>query len=105
MSPPCACRRSRPPPQPGKSQYLFLGDYVDRGNFSCEVALLLIALKVSFPDKVFLLRGNHETRNQTESCGFQVRARKRRSYDASGSLKKNRKADRFIAHKYGFLHS
>lgn len=59
--------------QPPETRYLFLGGYVDGGNFSCEVFLLLMAWKVSFPDKVFLLRGSHETRNQTAACGFQVR--------------------------------
>ncbi|CAM9598940.1 unnamed protein product [Discosporangium mesarthrocarpum] len=51
-------------------QYLFMGDYVDRGNHSCEVFLLLASLKVVHPDRVFLLRGNHETANQTAACGF-----------------------------------
>ena len=66
-----ACSRLQPPVR----QYLFLGDYVDRGRFSCEVAFYLLALKLAFPDKVFLLRGNHETRNQTSACGFEVRRR------------------------------
>lgn len=59
--------------QPPERQYLFLGDYVDRGSFSSEVALYLVALKVAFPRKVFLIRGNHETANQTATCGFKVR--------------------------------
>lgn len=58
--------------QPPDRQYLFLGDYVDRGFFSCEVALYLISLKVAFPQKVYLIRGNHETANQTAACGFKV---------------------------------
>lgn len=61
--------------QPPDRQYLFLGDYVDRGLFSCEVALYLIALKTAFPQKVYLIRGNHETANQTGACGFKVRGR------------------------------
>lgn len=58
--------------QPPQRQYLFLGDYVDRGLFSCEVALYLVALKVAYPTKVHLIRGNHETANQTAACGFKV---------------------------------
>lgn len=59
--------------QPPERQYLFLGDYVDRGLYSCEVALYLVSLKLAFPREVHLIRGNHETANQTATCGFKVR--------------------------------
>jgi serine/threonine-protein phosphatase PP1 catalytic subunit len=52
------------------TNYLFLGDYVDRGKNSVEVLAYLLALKVKFPKNVWLLRGNHETRDICRQYGF-----------------------------------
>lgn len=52
------------------TQYLFLGDFVDRGFYSLESLLLLLALKVRYPDRITLIRGNHESRQITTVYGF-----------------------------------
>ena len=56
--------------EPGSLNYLFLGDYVDRGIFGIEVCILLFAIKQNFPHNVVMLRGNHESRNMTETFTF-----------------------------------
>ena len=54
---------------PSKS-YLFLGNYVDKYFNSCETIQYLLCLKVKYPDRITLLRGNHEDRRLSEVYGF-----------------------------------
>ena len=55
---------------PPDINYLFLGDYVDRGPHSTETIILLSLLKLKHPERVTLIRGNHETRVVTQTYGF-----------------------------------
>jgi len=55
---------------PPEANYLFLGDYVDRGKQSLETICLLLAYKVKFPENFFLLRGNHECSSINRLYGF-----------------------------------
>jgi len=55
---------------PPKANYLWLGDYVDRGKRSMETICLLFAYKIKFPENFFLLRGNHETPSISRIYGF-----------------------------------
>ena len=55
---------------PDKDNFLFLGDYVDRGINSCATLAMLLCLKCRYPEKVNLIRGNHETRDISKLYGF-----------------------------------
>jgi len=53
-----------------ETNFLFLGDYVDRGYHSVESVSLVVALKVRYRDRVYIIRGNHESRQITQVYGF-----------------------------------
>lgn len=56
--------------QSADTRFVFLGDFVDRGYFSLETFTLLMCLKAKYPDRIVLVRGNHESRQITQVYGF-----------------------------------
>jgi len=64
---------------PPKSNYLFLGDMVDRGPQQIETVALLFCFKIKFPGNMFILRGNHESGSLHRRYGFQGECKSRYS--------------------------
>ncbi|KAI1799170.1 Metallo-dependent phosphatase [Daldinia bambusicola] len=61
---------SAPAASNADTRFVFLGDFVDRGYFSLETFTLLMCLKAKYPDRIVLVRGNHESRQITQVYGF-----------------------------------
>lgn len=64
---------------PPETRYLFMGDLVDRGRYNIEVISMLFAMKLKYPESVYLLRGNHEDDSLTRVYGFMDECKRRYS--------------------------
>jgi serine/threonine-protein phosphatase PP1 catalytic subunit len=62
---------------PSSKNFLFLGDYVDRGQYGLEVICLLLAYKLKYPENFFMLRGNHECSSISRIYGFYDECKRR----------------------------
>ena len=76
--------------------YLFLGDYIDRGAYSLETICLLMALKVKFPNRIHLLRGNHEDICINQVFGFAEECEERLDDDVNDDFSIFKTINRFF---------